>query len=88
TLTGASFTQVRDYDLSTGKQLEVGSKLDFDEGRGSATVAAYRIVRKDFPISDVNNPNGTVQAGQQTSDGVELAASYRFTPQWTLEGNV
>src|SRR5690606_41144029 len=27
TLTGASFSQVRDYDLSTGRQVEIGSKL-------------------------------------------------------------
>ncbi|MBB4821035.1 TonB-dependent receptor [Pseudomonas solani] len=87
TLTGASFTQVRDYDLSTGRQVEVGSKLDFDEGRGSATVAAYRIVRKDFPIADATNPNSTIQAGQQTSDGIEIAASYRLTPTLTAEGN-
>lgn len=36
-LTSASFGQVRDYDLSTGDQWELGSKFDFLEGRGSAT---------------------------------------------------
>lgn len=36
-LTSASFGQVRDYDLSTGDQWELGSKFDFLDGRGSAT---------------------------------------------------
>lgn len=88
TLTGASTTQVRDFDLSTGRQIEVGSKLDFLDGRASATVAAYRIVRKDFPVTDPNNANATIQAGQQTSDGVELAGSFKVTERLLAEANV
>lgn len=88
TLTGASATQVRDFDLSTGRQIEVGSKLDFLDGRASATVAAYRIVRKDFPVTDPNNANATIQAGQQTSDGVELAGSFKVTERLLAEANV
>ena len=87
TLTGASATQVRDFDLSTGRQVEVGSKLDFLDGRASATVAAYRIVRKDFPVTDPNNANATIQAGQQTSDGVELAGSFKVTERLLAEAN-
>ncbi|WP_313514197.1 TonB-dependent receptor, partial [Pseudomonas sp.] len=88
TLTGASATQVRDFDLSTGRQIEVGSKLEFLDGRASATVAAYRIVRKDFPVTDPNNANATIQAGQQTSDGVELAGSFKVTERLLAEANV
>jgi len=86
TLTGASFSQVRDYDLSTGRQVEIGSKLSFLDGRGTATLAAYRIVRKDFPVAGPQ-PNTTVQAGQQTSEGIELAASLWLTPKLLAEGN-
>ncbi len=86
-LTSASFGQVRDYDLSTGDQWELGSKFDFLEGRGSATLAAYRIVRRDFSVADPNNPNLSVPVGQQTSRGIEAAASLRITPKLLAEGN-
>ncbi|WP_215200544.1 TonB-dependent receptor domain-containing protein, partial [Escherichia coli] len=49
-------------------------KFDFLDGRGSATLAAYRIVRRDFSVADPNNPNLSVPVGQQTSRGIEAAA--------------
>ncbi|MGE8362738.1 TonB-dependent receptor [Pseudomonas sp.] len=88
TLTSASIGQVSDYKLGTGRQVEVGSKFDFLDGRGSATLAAYRIVRKDFPVTDPNNANSTIQAGQQTAEGIELATSFKLTPQLLAAGNI
>ncbi|MDF3930579.1 TonB-dependent receptor [Pseudomonas putida] len=87
TLTSASISQVGDFDLSTGRQVEVGSKFDFLDGRGSATAAAYRIVRKDISVPSSTVPNTTEQAGQQTSTGIELAASFKVTPKLLAAGN-
>ncbi|MCK9798072.1 TonB-dependent receptor [Pseudomonas sp. MAFF 302030] len=87
TLTSASIGQVGNFDLSTGRQVEVGSKLDFLEGRGSATAAAYRIVRKNISVPSSTLQNTTEQAGQQTSTGIELAASLKVTPQLLAAGN-
>ena len=87
TLTSASIAQVGDFDLSTGRQVEVGSKFDFLEGRGSATAAVYRIVRKDISVPSSTVPNTTEQAGQQTSTGIELAASLKVTPKLLAAGN-
>lgn len=87
TLTSASISQVGDFDLSTGRQIEVGSKLDFLDGRGSATAAAYRIVRKDISVPSSTVPNTTEQAGQQTSTGIELATSFKVTPTLLAAGN-
>lgn len=86
-LTGSRFLANGDYDLSSGRQLEVGSKLDILDGRGSATVALYRIVRQDFPVADPANPNSTILAGQQTSTGLELAAALRLTPKLLAQAN-
>ncbi|MDX2310634.1 TonB-dependent receptor [Pseudomonas sp. On1] len=86
-LTGASISQVGDFDLSTGRQVEVGSKFDFLDGRGSATAAAYRIVRKNISVPSSTVPNTTEQAGQQTSTGIELAASFKVTPKLLAAGN-
>ncbi len=87
TLTSASIGQVGDFDLSTGRQIEVGSKFDFLDGRGSATAAAYRIVRKNISVPSSTLQNTTEQAGQQTSTGIELAASFKITPQLLAAGN-
>lgn len=87
TLTSASIGQVGNFDLSTGRQVEVGSKLDFLDGRGSATAAAYQIVRKNISVPSSTLQNTTEQAGQQTSTGIELAASFKVTPQLLAAGN-
>jgi len=86
-LTTASFGQVRDFDLSTGKQLEVGSKFDFLDGRGSATVAAYRIERDNLATAAPATPGFTQPVGKQSSRGIEVAAALRVTPQLLAEGN-
>ena len=87
TLTSASISQVGDFDLSTGRQIEVGSKFDFLDGRGSTTAAAYRIVRRNISVPSSTVPNTTGQAGQQTSTGIELAASFKITPKLLAAGN-
>ncbi|WP_122315265.1 TonB-dependent siderophore receptor [Pseudomonas cichorii] len=86
-LASATYSQVGLYDLTTGEQVEVGSKFDFLDGRGSATVALYQIVRRDFTVRDSVNPNLTVQAGQQTSRGLELAGKLHVTPRLLVEAN-
>jgi iron complex outermembrane receptor protein len=87
-LTTASFAQVQNFDLTTGKQLEVGSKFDYLDGRGSATLAAYSITRKNLAIADQNNPGTTIPVGQQSSTGVEMATSLKVTPTFLVQGNL
>lgn len=86
-LASATFSQAQNADLTTGEQIEVGSKFDFLDGRGAATLAAYQIVRKDFSVTDPNNINNTIQAGQQTSKGIELAGKLQVTSKLMAEGN-
>ncbi|MCU1717738.1 TonB-dependent receptor [Pseudomonas sp. 5P_3.1_Bac2] len=86
-LTSASIAQVGDLDISTGRQVEVGTKFDFLDGRGTATAAAYQIVRKNISVPSSTTPNTTEQAGQQTSTGIELAASFKVTPKLLAAAN-
>ena len=81
-LSTASFAQVRDFDLTTGRQFEVGSKFDYLDGRGTATLALYHITRRNFAVSDPNNPGATLPVGQQTSKGIELARKIEDTVLW------
>lgn len=76
-LTTASFAQVRDFDLTTGQQVEGGAKVDLPGGLGSATVSVFRIVRKNLAMPDPLNPGTTVPIGQQSSRGVEAALALR-----------
>jgi iron complex outermembrane receptor protein len=87
-LTTASFAQVKNFDMTTGSQLEVGSKFDYLDGRGSATLAAYTITRKNLAMADQNNPNTTIPVGQQSSTGVEMATSLKVTSAFLVQGNL
>jgi len=44
-------------------------------------------VRNDFAVRDSNDANLTVQAGQQTSRGVELSGRLQVTPKLLAEAN-
>lgn len=87
-LTTASFAQVKNFDMTTGSQLEVGSKFDYLDGRGSATLAAYTITRKNLAIADQNNPGTTIPVGQQSASGVEMATSLKVTSAFLVQGNL
>ena len=87
-LTTANFATLRDFDLSTGRQEEVGAKLQSADGRNYATVAAYRIVRENLAITDPANPSQTLPVGQQSSRGVELAFGMKPLQGLSIEGNL
>lgn len=87
-LATAAFSQVLDFDLTTGRQFEVGSKFNFAQGRGAATLALYRITRKNLAMTDPANPLATIPIGQQSAAGVEATVSLRPTNTVLLEANV
>ncbi|MEQ1908352.1 MAG: TonB-dependent receptor [Vicinamibacterales bacterium] len=86
-LTTASFAQVRNFDLTTGRQFEVGTKLELPDGRGAVTAAVYGIVRKNLAITDPTNPSTTIPVGQQSSKGFELSSSVRASSALLVQGN-
>lgn len=88
-LTTASFADVRNNSaLTTGRQIELGSKLDFWQSKGTATVALYHLQRKNIATQDPNNPGQTLLVGQQTSRGLELALGLQPNSRWSLQGNL
>ena len=64
-----------DFDLSTGRQYEVGIKHIFWGGRGQWTLAAYDIVKKRLLTPDPVIPTVQIQVGQQSSRGIEASLS-------------
>jgi iron complex outermembrane receptor protein len=88
-LSTASFADVRNNSaLTTGRQLEVGSKLDFWDGKGSATLAAYHLTRKNIASQDPNNSALTVLVGEQSAKGMELALGLQPSRAWSIQGNL
>lgn len=87
-LATAGFSALRDFDLTKGRQIEVGSKGSFDDGRGEATVAVYRIDRKNLSMTDPNDRNKVVPVGAQSSRGVEMTAHWRPLRNFTLAGHL
>lgn len=87
-LSTTNYGPIQGWDLTTGNQIELGSKFDFLEGRGNATLAAYKIVRKNLSTPDPNNPNVSLPIGEQSSRGIEAQAGLRLNRHWRVQGNV
>ncbi|PLC07272.1 TonB-dependent siderophore receptor [Variovorax sp. RO1] len=85
-LISTSATQVP-FELSTGKQVEVGYKRQLAEGRGAWSVAAYRIEKNKLLSRDPNDPTVVQQIGKQSSEGIEATLDLALTSTLRLEAN-
>ncbi len=87
-LMGASFADaINNTGLTTGRQVEAGSKLSFWQGKGTAALAIYHITRRNISTQDPQDSTRTVLVGQQSSRGVELSMGLAPTPRWSVQGN-
>lgn len=75
------------FDLSTGKQWEIGVKQSFAEGRGEVTASIFDIEKKKLLVTNPTNFFVTDQIGQQSSNGFELAASVALGDGWSVDAN-
>jgi len=75
------------YDLTRGRQAEVGVKGDVPALRGEWSVALYRIDKRKLLTRDVDNPALTQQIGSQSSTGLELAFAAEPVRGWTVDAN-
>lgn len=76
------------YDLTTGRQLELGYKQLLDQGRGAWSVALYRIEKRKLLSRDPHNPALQQQIGQQSSQGVEATVELALARTLRLEANL
>jgi len=77
----------RNFELATGKQVEVGVKQAFWGRRGEWTLAAYEIRKNNLLSRDPVNPTVTQQVGQQSSRGLEASASVEVLRGLRLDVN-
>lgn len=74
------------FTNANGDQVEVGMKASFLDGRGAATLAAYRIVKKGLAAQrTINGP--IEQIGKQASKGIEASFSLRLLGGFGVEAN-
>ncbi|SFF83069.1 iron complex outermembrane recepter protein [Novosphingobium sp. CF614] len=72
----------QNFGLSSSHQVESGLKADLMDGRGSLTLSAYDIKRKN--ILTLVGTDTLSNVGSQTSKGVELSGQFKVTNDWTL----
>ena len=88
-LSTASFADViNNSRLTSGRQAEVGGKLDFWDGKGTATLALYTITRSNIATQDPDRPGVTVLVGEQSARGAEIAVGLRPSPRWQVQANL
>ena len=76
-----------EFDLSRGKQIEVGLKQAFWQGRGEWTLAAYHIKKTDLLARDPEEGSRRVQVGEQSSRGIEASLNLELARGWTIDAN-
>ncbi|WP_454674185.1 TonB-dependent receptor [Achromobacter pestifer] len=77
----------KDYELSQGKQIEIGVKQTFWDNKGQWTLAAYHITKNNLVTRDPNDPALRIQVGEQSSRGLEATLGVELTPTWRVDLN-
>ncbi|MEH1832580.1 MAG: TonB-dependent siderophore receptor [Nostoc sp.] len=72
------------FDPERGRQFEVGIKADLIPNQLSTTVAAYQIKKQNVLVSDLQNPDFSIQTGEQTSQGIEFDLVGRPLDGWNI----
>jgi iron complex outermembrane receptor protein len=71
------------FDPERGTQYEIGIKAELNE-RLSATLAAYHLTKTNVLTIDPDDPNFSIQVGEQRSQGIELYVSGEILPGWDI----
>jgi iron complex outermembrane recepter protein len=72
------------FEPSRGTQYEVGVKADFLDGRLSATLAAYHLTKTNVLTPNPDDPDFSIQTGEQRSQGIELDLTGEILPGWNV----
>jgi len=75
-----------EFDLTRGRQTEIGVKQSFWNGAVEWSLAGYDIVKTDLLVFDPSTFT-TVQIGQQSSRGIEAAIGVALGGGWRVDAN-
>ncbi|HWJ70030.1 MAG TPA: TonB-dependent receptor [Sphingobium sp.] len=74
------------FSHATGNQIEIGAKARFLDGRGTATIAAYRIAKNGLR-SQRNAGAPIEQIGQRSAKGIEATVSLDLPSGFGIDAN-
>jgi iron complex outermembrane receptor protein len=74
------------FTNATGNQIEIGAKASFLKGHGSATFAAYKIVKKNL-VAQRTPTSPVEQIGQRSAKGIEASLSLDLMAGFGLDAN-
>ena len=86
-LISTSSTQAQ-FDLTTGRQIEIGYRELLAQQRGAWSVAAYQIEKKKLLSRNAENPAIQDQIGKQSSLGLEATLELALSDSLRVEANV
>ncbi len=72
------------FDPQRGTGYEVGIKTEFLTNRLSSTLAFYNTTLSNILTTDLDNPDFSIQVGEQRSRGIELDIAGEILPGWNL----
>jgi iron complex outermembrane recepter protein len=72
------------FDPTKGTQYEIGVKTDLLDKRLSATLAAYHLTKTNVLTPNPEDPNFSIQTGEQRSQGIELDVTGEILPGWNV----
>ena len=75
-------------DLTEAKQIELGLKQTFWDGKGEWTFAVYDITKTNVFVPDPSSPGDKLAVGQQSSRGAELSLGLRPNRHWQIDANI
>lgn len=70
------------------RNVEAGAKWDLADGELSLRTAVFRTIKLDERNTDLALANVAVLSGERHTDGIELEAAGRITPQWQVFAGV
>lgn len=77
-----------EFDLSRGTSMEAGLKSSFLDDRVALTASVYRLRQSDILTRDPDDFALTVQGGEKSSTGAELAFYAGLTQRLRVDGNL
>lgn len=71
------------FEPERGTQYEVGVKADINDDI-SLTLAAYHLTKTNVLTNDLDDPDFSIQVGEQRSQGIEFNAIGEILPGWNI----
>jgi len=72
------------FDPERGRQYEAGVRAEFLDGQLSSTLSVYDITKGNILTTDPNDPEFSIQVGEQQSQGIDFNVVGEILPGWNI----